>query len=409
MEGGTVPSRQYAPKDFLRRVPNVLSGRYFHDRGLLTHLDFTQLPETDVEPIFEAWQDLPEDTRAGIDRDFQDVHFMADEQGLRTTLEEARHHGEQLEDLLAEQEGFHAQAMWSLLDRRTYFDVAVQFKEADELPPRYWEQRNNFPDVLPRHDRASCDQFAGILRSYFRKEGRGSMCVVEPYRRDERYYFFAYVEDHARTLLEFQSESLIRRVVRPTFDVVFVFNPSMGTLATFCLGSRKARRDLQELFSWFLLSVGLPNQPQDERVYNLDLLKSRDFQFVIDPRTGVQELRLKQLKLLLPGSRKARWTVDVDPNQGPEAIYEELERLFATEAGQAQTDRFPLGMTRVLRVEVRAYFVRGPGRRRPTRTFYLSYPNGCNLDHEGRDATLRETLIASGIEPRPYQAGTDAA
>jgi hypothetical protein len=90
-------------------------------------------------------------------------------------------------------------------------------------------------------------------------------------------------------------------------------------------------------------------------------------------------------------------------------IYDELGRLFSTEKDQQQTDRFPLALAQVQRVELRAYFMRGPGRRRPTRTFYLSYPNGCNLDHEGRDAILREILISSGIEPRSSQADTDAA
>ena len=101
--------------------------------------------------------------------------------------------------------------------------------------------------------------------------------------------------------------------------------------------------------------------------------------------------------------------MDVDPNQGSRAIYDELERLFSTETDPQPTDRFHLGLAQVQRVELRAYFIRGPGRRRPTRTFYLSYPNGCNLDQEGRDATLREILVASGVEPPSSRSDTDAA
>jgi hypothetical protein len=285
----------------------------------MTDLDISSLEETKIAPVFEAWQDLPEETRAHIDREFQDVHLMADELGLRTLLDEAHYHNEPLEEELANLEGFYAQAMWVLLERRSYFDVAVQFKTADELPPRYWEQRNNFPDFPPRDDHDSCDHLSGVLQAYFRAEGRGSTCEVEPYRRDDLYYFFAYLEDHAQTLMEFQNASLTNRVVRPAFDVVFVFNPKKGTLSTFYEGPRQARRGLQEIFARCLLGINLPDQPKDERIYNLDQLKNRGFDFVIDPRMGVQGLGLVQIKFSLPGSRKprgrSRWTQAGTPRQ----------------------------------------------------------------------------------------------
>ena len=186
-------------------------------------LDIVAMGETDIEPVFEAWQGLAEDTRARIDREFQDVHLMADEHGLRTVREEAQYHGEHLEERLGEFDGFHGQALWALIKRRTYFDVALQFKQSDELPRRYWEQRNGFPDIPPKDDRDTCNQLAGIFTSYFKGEGRGDSCMMEVYRRHDQSYYFAYVEDHVQTLMELQEEALRKRVYGPAFDVVFIF------------------------------------------------------------------------------------------------------------------------------------------------------------------------------------------
>ena len=138
----------------------------------------------------------------------------------------------------------------------------------------------------------------------------------------------------------------------------------------------------------------------DERVYNLDKLKYRDFEFVTDPTMGVRDLRVRQLKLAPPGANKPRWTFEVDPSADRNALYDELDRLFVAGADETIGNRKQYDLSHVVRAQIRAYFVPSQGRRRPTRTFSLSYPSGCNLDHEGWDATLRRILIDSGIEPR---------
>ena len=34
-------ARHYSTKDFFRQMPNTLLARYFHERGLFEHLDFS--------------------------------------------------------------------------------------------------------------------------------------------------------------------------------------------------------------------------------------------------------------------------------------------------------------------------------------------------------------------------------
>jgi len=57
-----------------------------------------------------------------------------------------------------------------------------------------------------------------------------------------------------------------------------------------------------------------------------------------------------------------------------------------------------LALVNVTRAGIQALFVKEGKRGRPTRTFFLSYPNACTLGQDGKDALLRKMLVDSGIE-----------
>jgi hypothetical protein len=67
----------------------------------------------------------------------------------------------------------------------------------------YWRKRKNMSNQPATVDEASLQQLAGLIRYYFRHaEGRrGKNCVVEPCRRGELDYFFAYPEDYSQQSL----------------------------------------------------------------------------------------------------------------------------------------------------------------------------------------------------------------
>src|SRR5438105_873383 len=138
-------STHYAPRHFLRAAPNALLARCFHERDLLRDLDIEALAETDIEPLFQRWDDLPAADRSVVDSDFRLVHDLADEEGIRTLIDEGRFHGEDLEPVFAPMADFYDKALWTLLERRNYLDIAARFREADQLPSRYWLRRKNAP------------------------------------------------------------------------------------------------------------------------------------------------------------------------------------------------------------------------------------------------------------------------
>ncbi|MBK7991412.1 MAG: hypothetical protein IPK05_16885 [Comamonadaceae bacterium] len=99
--------------------------------------------------------------------------------------------------LLGKLANHHARAMVTFLDHRMYWRGACRFSHADGLP--YWRKRLHMGHGAAAVDDASLQQLAKLIRDYFhRTEGRGNNCLVEPLRRGNLDYFFAYPEDFSQ-------------------------------------------------------------------------------------------------------------------------------------------------------------------------------------------------------------------
>jgi hypothetical protein len=196
-------SRQYSSKDFFRQMPNALLARYFAGKGLLAELDFVALPEARPDTLFEAWLALTDAQRHAAEADFREILALSDRKGFTAIVDEARWQLEDQPDVLgtfvqslAEQEDFHARAMVAFLDHPECWQGATRFHYADGLA--HWRKRKNLPRQPAAVDAASIERLAQLIGHYFRQtEGRGRHSVVEPYRRGDRDYFFAFPEDHA--------------------------------------------------------------------------------------------------------------------------------------------------------------------------------------------------------------------
>ena len=72
-------ARHYSPKSFFRHAPNAMLKRYFVNHGVLTEHDFSEISETKIEPIYQAWLSLPDAQRGEIERDFKEFDALLDD------------------------------------------------------------------------------------------------------------------------------------------------------------------------------------------------------------------------------------------------------------------------------------------------------------------------------------------
>jgi hypothetical protein len=306
---------------------NALLARYFTERGLFGELDFGAMKETKPDALFAAWLDLPEDQRKPIDAELREIFELSCEKGFRAIIDEAGWQmqadpealAEFVEALSALPNHYH-RAMVTYLDHSNCWKAATRFYHADTLP--YWRKRKNMGHRPAAVDEASIQELADQIRNYFhRTEGRGNNCEVEPFRRGELDYFFAYPEDYSQQSVEWVDGKFGRRPHNPAFEVIYVYSQKEGTLDLNFRGAKKAVELLQGIFATTILKQDeLPPDPRDERVYDLNPLGQKGFNFVYAIGSGIEKVVVKKLRLSSRVTKGDRITLEADTEQDREGI-----------------------------------------------------------------------------------------
>jgi hypothetical protein len=400
-------TRHYSTKDFFRQVPNALLARYFHARGFFSDLDFSSMKETHPTELFGSWLCLSGAERNEMDAEFQEIFDLSCEKGCRAIIDEAEWHLTNDADArvafvekLAGLANHFERAMVTFLDHHDFWKGATLFYHADTLP--YWRKRKNLPQVAAAVDEASLGELAGLIRVYFRRtEGRGNNCLVEAFRRGELDYFFAYPEDYSQQSVEWVRGDFGRRPHNPAFEVIYVYSQSDGSLDLNYRGAHKAVEPLQSMFSEAILKLPeLPADPGDTRVYDLNPLRRKGFDFAYEPGSGIQDVAVKKLRLSSTAKRGDRITVEADATNNPDAVYELLDKF---------SHSLPLHLYNVTQVELAAVVVVDSSKPPKTVTIRITHPNSCSLKYDDLDLRLRAMLHASGIEPKELPEASDDA
>jgi hypothetical protein len=401
-------ARHYSTRDFFRQVPNVLLARYFQSQGLFGDLDFAAMKEGKPEELFSSWLALADSQRQDMDLEFQEIFEMSCEKGFRAIIDEAgwqlREHQDDLASIIEKLSALpnhYERAMITFLDHYEFWRGATRFYHANTLP--YWRKRKNMSNRPAAVDDASLQQLAGLIRNYFhRVEGRGKNCVVEPFRRGELDYYFAYPEDYSQQSIEWVGGEFDRRPHNPAFEVIYVYSQKEGSLDLHYRGSYKAIEPLQGMFAQAILKLdGLPPDPKDESVYDLNPLLQKGFHFIYDAGSGIERVRVKKLRLSSRIKKGDRITLEADSSDNPEAVYDLLDQIRTP---------FPLSLYNVTQVELAASVVVDADKPAKTVTVRITYPNSCSLKYDEIGLKLRAMLEASGIEPKepPEDAGVEA-
>jgi hypothetical protein len=391
-------ARHYSTKDFFRQMPNDLLARYFGARGLFHDLGIGGMKESKPEALFSAWLELPENRRHAMDAEFAEIFEMSCEKGWVAIRDEAqwqmREDSEKLDAFItsmANMAGHPHRAMLTFLNHLECWKGATRFYHADNLA--YWRKRKHMGNAPAAVDDASIQALAIQIRDFFRHaEGRGNNCVVEPFRRGELDYFFAYPEDYSQQSIEWVEGEFDRRPHTPAFEVIYVYSQKDGTLDLNYRGSNKAIEPLQGIFATTILKLNeLPSDPEDARVYDLAALSDRFFGFVRPLGSGIESVAVKKLRLSSKVKQGDRITLEADPKRDPHAVHVLLDKLAAA---------LPLNLYNVTQAELVALVVVDEDKPAKTISIKITYPNSCSLKYDEVGLKLRAMLEASGIEPK---------
>jgi hypothetical protein len=403
-------TRHYTTKSFFRQMPNALLARYFAGQTVFGELDFAAMSETRHDKLFAAWLALPEAQRNQMDAQFRDIFEVSCEKGFRAILDEAQWHLAQdcdpnatnaFTEMLAALGNHFERAMVTFLDHPEFWKGATRFYHADTLS--YWRKRKHLGHRAAAVDTASIQALATAIRTYFHQtEGRGNNCEVESLRRGELDYFFAYPEDYSQQSPEWVDGQFGIRPHNPAFEVIFVYSQREGSLDLNYRGSFKSIEPLQAMFADAILKLAeLPPDPKDSRVYELESLRQRNFEFTYELGSGIESVVVKKLRLSSCATKGERIALEANTDQDPQAVYALLDRIQTA---------MPTAQYSVTQVDL-AVRMSAEGDRKPkTVNIRITHPSSCSLKYDELGLKLRDMLSASGIEPHdPNEAAELAA
>lgn len=292
---------------------------------------------------------------------------------------------------MASKKNHYEKAFSTFLDHPTFWKGAALFFHADSLS--YWRKRKNIPSKPALCEESHLKQLSNLIADYFHHtEGKGKNCFVEPLRRNDLDYFFAYPEDYSQRSNEWVSGRFGPRPHNPAFEIIFVYSEQDGTLDINYSGNKKAMDPLQSFFAQAILGVDeLAPDADDTRIYDLNPLMDADFNFSYHPGSGIQGIRVKKLRLSSKHNKGERVTLEADYQADENAVYQLLDQLSPA----LNVDQYYV--TQIELMGVVALSMDKPAKKIH---FRLTYPNSCNLKYEAEELVLRDMLEQSGIEPK---------
>jgi hypothetical protein len=379
-------ANHYAPKTFLRQTSTALVQECIAGLAPDAEINWNELDENNVDVIYDALLDLPDREHAAIERQFEDAEALANDPGIQTLIDEGRFHGLDLTTELVEFPSHRDKAMWVALRYPHVFEVASIINGANTLPQRYWKKRTGMPQVAPNKSAAEIAEFQNAIAAYYRStQGRGHRCTIDHYlRNDKLHYFFAYPDDYANTYVGHDDQArLVRRPQTPAFEVVFIFDPEEGSVHINAKGGQPVHEALQTIFCRTILGQELPPAKPGGHPYELNALKSRDFGFPTDPEDGIEEVRVRKLRLSVVGASKDRVTLEADPAAHEDRIYDMLAKYLNRE-------NLPDSVVNITQATLGFRWIYMGRGRQQTLTFDLTFPDSTSLKNKRED--LRQVV-----------------
>ena len=184
------------------------------------------------------------------------------------------------------------------------FHAARLLNAADHPAARHSTAVAGLPEVMPPHSLEDLGEFRLAMAEYFLlNQFRGHRCQIEPLLRGCRLLLFVYLDDYPAVHVGFDdADRLERRPHRPTFEVVFQFAAPPGTLSVYSQVKQPVRIALLELFCRHVLGVETLPEIVRRPSFRLNHLVHRDSARVVDLAVGVSAVRLRRLRVSVPGS-----------------------------------------------------------------------------------------------------------
>jgi hypothetical protein len=281
-------SRNYSLHTVVRQANNALLIEMF-DSFQVDHssLDWSEIGNREVDSFFTFLGGLENRKNERIKIILQDVHDLANTDGMRSLGEAAR----QLDDV-GWKSGFqngwtsYSIALYTWLRHREIFDRAINYNRSAGIS--WLNQRVDLEDVVLDYDEDAKRRIERDIEGLFSEyESRGSRCTLEHFEQSGIHYFIAHPDDYPKHILSHNDQKeLEEEVINDTFEILFAYNSKIGASLLRAPGSAEIKMQLESTFLFNLF--GIIWRPAEKPLFNLGALLDPNFVMPTDPEDMVE-------------------------------------------------------------------------------------------------------------------------
>jgi hypothetical protein len=385
-------SRAFDPKKVLKHISNPLLREFFDRRGELHDVPWDDLTEHRIDPVFDAWEALPDGKANEVQCILREVHALASERGAKALAEVIAEHLPVRQNEFAAIGSKHDKALWCCLHAPKLFEMASVFAEADGLEAgNQWKTRNGLPrgplDVTP----ARIAALEGEVKAFFStRELRGRHCHVAHHSRPcGTEYFFAYLDDYPDRDMVFEegSDVPVPLSVRSAFQVVFAFDTKRGEFSAHAKGGAQVWNQLQVIFCRCVLGLKVDPTEAIKPVFDIAHLVDPSFHLSFDAADGIESAEITAIRVKKPVGYTSV-EVKVPPKGG---------RKLADELADWIKDGIMVpGAVKVDHISIAVKLAKTDTERASTMQLAITAPNSCNLKGKSdRQRRIGEKLLKS--------------
>ncbi len=315
----------YSPNDTLSRISNKFFAKYTNDNNILTELNIKKLKESDIAPILEKINELPDDKREKVEQDLRHIAELSDKRRINilfSALQEAA--AESLPEFKKIGSG-HDKAMWALINHPELFEKALYLTSFHIAPGTF----TKFPyktSIKPDLTAKAIDGLAKKIREYFQNyDGRGKYCIIEKHEFNGKHYLIANPSEHLDVKREYKNGGKLEPTKRQdAFTVVFIFSDTGNAVDIYINGLLEVKRALFTM--WAKEIMGLDNvDTKFKPSFKLDAFKLPEHDLEIPINSKVRSIAIYKMYFVPLHDPSKTYEISANISKNTKALYDELK------------------------------------------------------------------------------------
>lgn len=329
---GDVIMSEFNINSVFRQISRNLLKTYFASRVPDMHVNWNAVGERNVDPLFRAFKNLPEDQRAQIAGEMNDIHEIANNKNSSPVIQSLVNLYGLTPPADFSDWTLPDKSLWLILNGSDQMKKNIfQFTEIETISDRFWLVLPLKQGIIGQitYDAERMNTLRDSVSAFvFRHKGHGKNCVIDFVERNDlgEEFFFFYYDKPKRIIPQWKDELFDWDVDHASAEIVFAYNYERNELRVLAKSfDREKRTILCKIWAEVMRDSSINIRSSSKDLYELDGLLDRDnLRLPLDLLDDFTMFEVGRITIDKDGTQKDKAMFDLKEGD----VYKRLDAYF---------------------------------------------------------------------------------